>query len=258
MKKILLPVAFGLIISTAYSQTPELKEAEKKSDGKNLIKFNITSPILKNYSFQYERAVAKKISVGLGYRFMPKSGLPLKSTLEKLIDDEETIDQIRNFKTSNYAITPEVRFYFGKGVYRGFYVAPYARIANFKAELPAFSYTFQSTTNGQTTPKTENIRLSGDLKTFTGGLMLGAQWKLSKLVYLDWWILGGQYGNENGGIKGSKTLSSEEQQALRDQLEELDIPNVDTEVTVDGSGAKVDMAGPWAGLRGGLNIGIRF
>ena len=258
MKKILSIAALALCTATAFGQTSESTEKIKSPDGKNLIKVNVTSLFLNNYSFQYERAVGKKISAGLGFRFMPKSGMPLKSTIEKLIDDEETVKQLETFKTSNFALTPEVRFYLGKSVYRGFYVAPYARIANFKADLPSFSYTFEGTANGQTVTQTETIPLSGNLNTVTGGLMLGAQWKLSRLLYLDWWIIGAQYGTANGNIKGSKTLSNEEQQALREELEDLDIPNIDTEVTVDASGAKVDMKGPWAGLRGGLAIGVRF
>ena len=68
--------------------------------------------------------------------------------------------------------------------------------------------------------------------------MLGAQWQLSKALYLDWWILGPNYGNSNGDIAGTKTLSPTEQQSLRDELSMLDIPLTKYTYTVDGNGAK--------------------
>jgi len=226
-----------------------------KDGGKNLVKVNLTAIPLKNYSFQYERAIGKKISAGLGFRYMPKSGLPFKSSMESLIDDPDTWKHIDNFKTGNTAITPEIRFYMGKSVFRGFYIAPFARFATYSAELSSFEYEYNHPVEGD---KTETIPLSGNLKTITGGLLFGAQWKLSKLVYLDWWILGPQYGTSKGDITGKKALSAEEQEGLRKELEDLEIPLVDTKTTVDANGAKVNFSGPWAGLRAGISLGFRF
>lgn len=106
--------------------------------------------------------------------------------------------------------------------------------------------------------QTATIPLNGELKTTTGGLLFGAQWKLSKLVYLDWSILGPQYGTSKGFLKGSKTLSEDEQKALREELEGLEIPHADTEVTVDATGARADITGPWAGIRASVGLGFRF
>lgn len=224
------------------------------AEGKNLVKWNFAAIALKNYSFQYERAIAKKISVAVGLRFAPKSGVPFPSKVEELIDDEDTWNSIKDFKTGNFAITPEVRFYMGQGVFRGFYIAPFVRYSKFSAEVP---YTFDVEVAGTT--RTETMPLSGDVTALTGGLLFGAQWKLSKLVYLDWWILGPNYGTSSGDISGKKNLSSDEQDALRTSLEDLeDLPLVKTKSTVNGEGAKVDFDGPWAGLRAGLSIGFRF
>src|SRR5690606_3365476 len=105
----------------------------------------------------------------------------------------------------------------------------------------------------------ETIGLDGKITGLTGGLMIGAQWKLSKLVYLDWWILGVHYGTSDGEINGRKSLSPMEQDAIRDELENLeDLPLVDVTTTVDGQGAKAKFSGPWGGLRAGLSIGFRF
>lgn len=220
-----------------------------------MVKINLLGLPLNNYSFQFERAIGKKTALGLGVRFMPKSGLPFQSGIESLINDPESWDQIRGFKTGNLAISPEVRFYLGKGVFHGFYVAPFARYTNYSADLPVnFDVPGQA---GNTT--TEMIPLSGDLTTITGGLLVGAQWKISRLVYIDWSILGPQYGFSNGNIAGQRSLTAEEQQALRDELQNLeDLPLINTTYTVDNNGAKVDFKGPWAGIRSSFSIGFRF
>ncbi|MEQ7801692.1 DUF3575 domain-containing protein [Pedobacter sp. ASV1-7] len=243
--------------------TVKAQESTTEEDGKNLVKWNVPAVALKNYSFQYERAIGKKMSVALGVRFAPKSNIPFSSQLEKAIDDPETWNSIKDFKTGNIAITPEFRYYMGKGVFRGFYVAPFVRYAKYNAEVPFnFEVEFEDPGNpGNFFTKEEQIFLSGDVTTLTGGLMIGAQWKLSKLVYLDWWILGGSYGTSSGNISGKSKnpLDNDEQQALRDALADLDeLPLVKTKYTVDSEGAKVDFDGPWASIRAGLSIGFRF
>lgn len=252
--KNLIPLALLLLFCTTQQmQAQTSKNDSAWSASPNLVKMNVAALVTKSYSFQYERAVGKRISVALGYRFMPKSGIPLKSSFIDLVDDEQTKTTIDNFKTSNFAITPEVRFYVGKGVFRGFYLAPYARYAKYNAEGPfEFEITQLNTT--------ESMFFKGDVNTFTGGLMLGAQWKLSKLVYLDWWIVGASYGHSKGGLVGKKTLNTFEQEELRNQLENFvdDLPILKATYTVDGNGATIDFKGPWAGLRAGLNVGFRF
>ena len=220
-----------------------------------MVKINLLALPLDNFSFQFERAIGEKTALGLGVRFMPKSGLPFQSGIESLINDPESWDQIKSFKTGNLAISPEVRFYLGKGVFHGFYVAPFARYTNYSADLPVnFDVPDQT---GNTT--TEMIPLSGDLTTITGGLLVGAQWKISQLIYIDWSILGPQYGISNGDISGKRSLTTDEQEALRDELQNLeDLPFVNTKYTVDGNGAKVDFKGPWAGIRSSFCLGFRF
>lgn len=249
--KLLFITALAVLSVKANAQTDSVKV---KGMGKNLIKVSLTSLALNTYSFSYERKIARKISLGIGYRVMPEGELPFKSNLESIIDDPETFKHVDGFRTGNTAITPEIKFYFGKGVFRGFYIAPFARFAKYTAKLPSFEYEFEEGGMSQT----EKIPLNGELKTTTGGLLFGAQWKLSKLIYLDWSILGPQYGSSKGFLKGTKTLSAEEQDALREELEELEIPLVDSEVTVDGSGARVDFDGPWAGIRASIGLAFRF
>ncbi len=250
--KSLIALSIVAISATSNAQTDSTKV---RGMGKNLVKVSLTSLALNTYSLSYERKIGRKISVGIGYRVMPEGGLPFKSNLKSVIDDPETFKHIEGLEIGNTAITPEIKFYFGKGVFRGFYISPFARFAKYTAKLGTFEYEFE-TTPGNTQKAT--IPLSGELKTTTGGLLFGAQWKLSKLVYLDWSILGPQYGTSKGFLRGTKDLNSKEQEALKKELEELEIPMVDTEVKVDSKGVQADFTGPWAGIRASIGLGFRF
>jgi hypothetical protein len=248
--KLLLVVLIGTVSLSAFAQ-----QDHAASGGKNLLKVSLTSLPLNTYSFTYERAIARKISLGLGVRYMPEGSVPMLNQIEKLVDDQETFDELKGLNIGNTAFTPEIKFYFGKDVFRGFYLSPFVRIAKYTANLPAFTYEYDHPVNG---PTEEKMPLNGELKTFTGGLLIGAQWKLSKLIYLDWSILGPQYGTSKGFLKGNKNLSPEEQDGLREELEDLDIPMVESTTTVNSQGARLDFDGPWAGVRASIGLGIRF
>lgn len=256
MKKIFTKSLFIAILVTVFTGVKAQTDSVKvKGMGKNLFKVSLTSLALNTYSFSYERKIGNKISLGIGFRTMPEGELPLKSNLESLIDDPETFKHIENLRTGNTAFTPEIKFYFGKGVFRGFYIAPFARIAKYTAKLSSFEYEYDHPVDG---PTTSTIPLNGELKTLTGGLLFGAQWKLSKLIYLDWSILGPQYGTSEGFLKGTKTLSEDEQTALREELEDLEIPMVESTTTVNSQGATLDFKGPWAGVRASIGLAFRF
>jgi hypothetical protein len=230
---------------------------EESALKKNFIKINLTAIAIKNYSIQYERVVNKSISVAVSYRNMPSTSIPFKKLLKDAAaedGEQETIDAIEKLRLSNYAITPELRFYVGKKGYgRGFYIAPFYRYAVFNASNIAFEYgdnlTFQN-----------EIALSGKLTSNTGGIMFGAQWALGKTIVLDWWIFGPHYGAANGTFSGlaNKPLTQTEQQELRENLEDIDIPLTTKTVIVNSAGATLKLDGPWAGVRGGISLGVRF
>lgn len=244
MKTIHIALFFLCIGFTASAQE------EEQADGKNIVKLNLPALAFKNISVQYERAIAPKFTAALTARFMPKGKLPFKSTISKYGDDAELDRQLANTEVGNFAFMPEIRWYVGKkGAFRGFYLGAFANLARFDASL---RYEFE---DGGVT---KYIPLSGDVNTITGGLMIGAQWKLSRSVYLDWWILGPNYGRSNGDLAGKYTLTQSEQQSLRDALNDLEIPLTDFNFDVDGNGARLDFKGPWGGIRSGLCIGFRF
>lgn len=219
-------------------------------DGKNLIKLNVLGLPLKNFSLQYERAITNKISVLAGINVMPKSGIPLLSLMESLIDDEETYNDLKSLRLSNFSFTPEVRFYLNKkDSFKGFYLAPFARIGNYKVSIPI---------DFDVMDQTETIPLNGSINTISGGLMIGTQFKLAKSVYLDWQIIGPHYGKATGDIIGKKSLTPEEVDAVKESLGEIDLPLIEYTFHVDGNGASWKVNGPWVGIKSNLSIAYRF
>lgn len=252
---------FALTVSNAQSSLDKKGNSSSgKGDEKrkmNIVKMNLLpAALIKNFSFQYERVVSKHFSVAVGGRFMPSTGIPFKDKIITLADvtDPDASNAINKFKMSNFALTPELRLYLSKKGYgRGFYIAPYYRYASFKSDELPIGYTDDS--NQQQT-----VTLKGDIKTNSAGLMFGAQWFLGKTVTLDWWIIGAHYGANKGTFVGTttKALSTQEQADLKQTLNDFSLPVGTITSTVTANGATVNLSGPWAGIRGGLTLGIRF
>ncbi len=241
---------YVLLFSCFLCLQVQAQDAELEKARKNIVKLNLPALALKNISLQYEHAIARKITVAGTFRYMPEGSVPFANTIKKQANDPEVNKQLDGTTVGNFAIMPEIRFYLGrKGAFRGFYVAPFASFAQYKARVN-FSY--------DDSAQTKYVPIAGQVNTITGGLMLGAQFRLSKSVYLDWWILGPNYGASNGTATGTTKLTPDEQQSVRDELANVDLPLTDFTYSVNDNGVKIDFKGPWAGVRGGLCIGIRF
>ena len=221
----------------------------------NFIKLNLTGILLKNYSLQYERVLNRKISVALQYRIMPETSIPFKSSFLKAVgDDPDTKKIIDDFKMSNFSITPEIRFYLNKKGYgRGFYIAPFYRYASFTSNN--FNVFYNDDNNVE-----QSVKMSGKLTTNTGGFLIGVQNSLGKHMVLDLSLFGPHYGSGKGDFKGttSQPLTPDEQNNLREQLEDIDIPLTDKTVNVNANGASLKLDGPWGGYRFAISLGVRF
>lgn len=214
----------------------------------NAFKLNLAGFVVKNISVQYERQIGEKTSVALGFRDIPYGKVPFPNKIADLVGNPFV--DYNKINVGSFAVTPEFRYYLGKnGAMRGFYIGPFVSYSSNKSDLP-IAYA------GKT-----GI-FNGKITTFTGGVQIGAQFKLSNSFFLDWWIVGPNYGAESGNLIYTGSLTQNEQNALEFELKKLqtDIPFkfIDT-YSVDANGATLNAKGPWAGLRGfGINLSYHF
>ena len=206
--------------------------------------------MFKNISVQFERKVAKSISVAADVHQMPFAKLLFLSKIEKAINDPSV--EVSELKLGAFGVTPEIRFYVGKmGAMYGFYIAPLVNYTIYKTDF-------------QLNYSTKTGIFTGNVSTITGGLLLGApRCSLAKSVTLDWWIAVPNYGHANSDLNLSTFLPPIEQAELRNQIEDLKngapFDKLIDSYSVSSTGATTKAKGPWAGLRGlSINIGIHF
>jgi hypothetical protein len=243
-----------LLPLTILAQDKDIQNSVEHPEKENFLKINLTSLPLKNYHLQYERVLSRKVSVAIGARVMPNTGIPLKSlVLDAVGDDQDTRQIVENSRLQNIAITPEVRFYLGKGYGKGFYIAPYYRYTSFSTENITLTY-------AATAGPDRSVDLKGELSAHSGGIMFGAQWFLGKSISLDWWIVGAHYGAGNGSFSGTPDMpfTPGEQDEIRRILEDIDVPLIEKKISVSANNVSATIDGPFGGLRGGILLGIRF
>ncbi len=100
----------------------------------NAVKINLSGFAVRNISVQYERKINHKLSVALAFRDIPFGTLPFSGTISNLVDNPYI--QFNKMNIGSVAVTPEVRFYPGKKVLKGFYVGPFVSFGNYKTDLP--------------------------------------------------------------------------------------------------------------------------
>lgn len=241
---------------------PMFANAQKLIGGKNIIKTNLFGDAIGNFNVTYERSLLKKMSLSIGFRYMPKSSVPFKDQLAKLIDDPNV--NVNDFKLGNFAITPELRLYLSAGKMKGFYIAPYGRYASFDLTVP-ITYNYK---DGLIDKKAE-VLFDGKINSFSGGILLGTQFQIAKKIVLDFWIVGGHYGSSSGTIYATDfkppITSQSQADALQAQLNDLkEVGPFTFEGKVSGASdnwktVTITSTGPWAGVRAlGLSLGIRL
>lgn len=225
---------------------------------KNMIKMNVSALVIKTFSVQFERAINPKTTVAANAHFMPYGNLPFKNTVAKAASMDYV--NFNNFKAGNAGLNIELRYYVGsKGAFNGFYIGPYIGYNHYKVSLP-INYT--SVLNEGEVSKTDVFK--GNINTYTWGLQIGSQFKLSKSLYLDWWIAGVSSGKSDGMLTTGRnqSYSKADQASLGNKLNQLksDVPfgSVQAYKVTDNS-ATVNMNGSWVGVKGfGINLGYRF
>lgn len=223
----------------------------------NLVKFNPVPLVWGTGSLSYERKIANQWAIGATLNYRPKGKAPFKSTLQKIFENDTsnknlTFD-VDKLKYSNFSFAPEIKFYFGKkGAFSGFYIAAFAKIETTKVD---YAYRFNELLLLNKDP---DLPLKGNINAFSGGIYCGIQWNIGKNFYLDWQIIGGNYGFANINISSNRNLTPDEQIALNYFAKDLkdNFKNMEYEVNEDG--IKIDGKMPWAGLRTGLSIAYSF
>ena len=252
MKKLLSILAF----------LPLCLQAQELIGGNNIIKANLSSLLLRNYYVTYERHIAPHLSLSLGVRMMPNGNLPFQSQIENMVTDPSIT--ISRCSVSNFAITPELRFYLRGGM-RGFYIAPYGRYSSFNLFVPVHYKTYP--TGNPNDVVTKDADFSGKVTAFSGGVMIGVQHQLFKKIVLDIWIVGGHYGKSTGNLLATYTQSADplvrpyEKQTLQSAIDNINASpfKVSGTVSPDTPTATITTDGPWVGLRAlGINLGFRF
>ena len=218
----------------------------------NILKTNLMGLAIKNYNVTYERSIARVLSFSVGLRHMPKTGVPLKSQIENLVNNKDF--KINDFQMGNTSITGEGRIYIGIKKMSGFYVAPYLRYSSFDFTMPI---------NNPNQQNAASILFNGKINATSIGLLMGVQHCFLKKLVLDLWILGGHYGKSNGVLKASEipNMSNSEQNTLQNKLDEFkNIGPFKTSSRVTSSTtAEISTTGPWLGLRTfALSLGYRF
>lgn len=235
---------------------------QKLIGGNNIIKGSLTSFALKNYHVSYERSLNHFMSVSASYRYMPKGSLPLQSLAKKYIDN--TAINFDLFQMGNNALTLEGRFYLGLQKMSGFYLAPYARFANFDLAVPVeYTYTPDKAVGSIITPApiTKTADLNGTIQSNSYGAYIGIQKQLLTKLVIDIWLIGGHYGHSNGALRfvAPEKLPTQAVTALQKTLDDTNLNPFELKSKVDQNGATAEMKGPWAGIRGlGISLGLRF
>ncbi len=250
MKKVLFILALLITLQV---------NAQKLIGGKNIIKGNLTSFALKNYHLSFERSLNHFMSVSASYRYMPKGSLPLQAIAKKYIDNPAINFDL--FQMGNNALTFESRFYLGLQKMSGFYIAPYARFADFDLSVPVeYTYTPEGSFIAPT-PITKSANLDGLIKSTSYGAYIGLQKQLLTKLVIDIWFIGGHFGSSNGTLNfiAPEKLPTQAVSALQKALDNTKVSPFEITSKVNQNGATADMKGPWAGFRGlGISLGLRF
>lgn len=219
------------------------------NENKNMVKWNLLGLTSTTISLQYERLIAPKTSIAANINMMPKRSIPYFGTVEKIVKDKGAIDILKDVKMNAFSFTPEVRFYVGKEGMRGFYIAPFLRYDRFAIELPV-EYIYKE--------QLEKVTINGNVDGFSGGVSLGAQWKLASQWYLDVTFVGVSYGFASGELSGKRPLDAEEQAEVRKAMTDVELPVVDYTYNVHEQGVDVKIKGPWANAKLAVALGYRF
>ncbi len=250
------PLNSFLSICFLFCSFSGVKAQETTSFKASNLKLNLTNLVFKNFDLQYERTLSANWSAAFAVRYMPLGNFPFQSTLERDVNtgnDRSNFDH-ETFRTGSITITPELRYYFNTEHKRGFYLGAFVRYSNFFSD----DFTLNYYRSGGEMSK---IALKGDFNTFSGGLIVGKQFKLGERFSLDC-FLGGHLGKAKGSINASyETLSNTDQQGLQNLLDGIQLKHLSEKavhLSVGQTNTRIRIDGPWEAFRGGISLSYWF
>lgn len=248
MKKLLSLLVVIFVVLGVYGQDNEIKES-KGLDRKYVIKFQPVNYALQSYSFEVERMLNGKNSLTLGV------GIPNSGSLINKYGITASPDNLSALDLSTMHIRAAYRHYAGhSGLPRGFYIEPYLKYQQFKAN---------ATVNIGDNGATSSAAIKADFNTLNAGFQMGFQFMIARRIAFDIYFLGLEGGMMNGnltGIPSDNSKIADMRQKIDDGIKDLPsffkdkltVTNTSTAVNVKASGLPY----PW--FRSGINIGIAF
>jgi hypothetical protein len=236
----------------------------------SVLKLNLSALTLGAYSLQYEKVLGNRISFALGVGYRPVKKIPFATTVEKYIDAADSrIDYISlaNVKKAEstmgtFNLTPELRFYLGKNKSApiGPYLSVFGRYNSYFGKAPVFVDMMYKETFARVI-----LPVDTQIKTYSGGLMFGYQFRLGTRFTFDWFIIGGHYGKVTVHGESKQDLSGYDEQFIKDlRAKIIDTFKINEQylaLEVDKQGVRIDNARNLTllNLRGlGFNIGYKF
>lgn len=246
-----------LLSFSAHSQIREFGSVSSsggQGGGSNFIKLNFAPLAYSTISLNFERIIGSKTTFGTGLTFRPKSALPFSSTFKSASTEDFSLGDI---KLSTIGLFPELRYY-TKEAGKGFYLGLYTGVRNVGIVFPV-SYVDNASVR-------QSVDLKGNVLTFMGGFMMGAQFKLSSRLVLDWTFLAGHgsYSQTKFSYSSTYPMTTSEQADLKltfDGLKEIGEffpPFRNVKYDVGANSGWVKLTGLGFGARGGFSLGYRF
>lgn len=256
MKSIYSLFAASVLALSSLSLSAQEVATSEMTAKKNVLKLSATNLFFKNFDVQYERILNQKWSLAYAVRFQPLGNFPGQSTLERDVNTGNEVSDFdqEHFRTGSISLTPEVRYYFGKGFGHGLYLGAFTRYSRFRSD--DFTLNFK-----QASGDILKLPLAGHFDTYSAGLVLGTQFSLSNRLTLDI-FLGGHFGQASGNVDVSySTLSTTDQQSLQNILDNIQLKHLSEKAvhaTVGPNRTDISINGFWAGYRGGISLGFWF
>lgn len=236
----------------------------------SILKVNLSALTLGAYSIQYEKVLGNRISFALGVGYRPVKKVPFAKTVEKYIDAADSrieyisLANVKKAETTvgNINITPEFRLYLGKNKSApiGTYISFFGRYNSYFGKAPVFVDMIYRGAMARV-----ELPVDTKIETYSGGLMLGKQFRLGDRFTFDWFIIGGHYGKVTVHGESKQDLEGYDEQFIKDlRTKIIDTFKINEQylgVEVDKQGVRVENARnlKLLNFRGfGFNIGYKF